>query len=209
MEGRILDNLIERYPMLEVCRQSINDAAGKIMACYEDGGKLLLCGNGGSGADCDHIAGELMKGFLKKRPLSDGTKSAFSALGCECIADKLQLGLPAVNLCAHSALIGAVANDLGESLVYAQQVMALGKQGDVLLGISTSGNAENILNAMAASKVLGVKTIGLTGRTGGKMGSFAETCICVPAGTTPEIQELHLPVYHAICAMVEAHFFEV
>ena len=172
-----------------------------LIHCYENGGKVLLCGNGGSAADCGHIAGELLKGFLKKRPVPAEVVAAVPE------AAKLQCGLPAIDLTAHAAAITAVANDLGGELAYAQQVMAYGCPGDVVIGISTSGNAQNVDIALRTAKARGLVTIGLCGRGGGKMRDTCDILLNVDADETYRIQELHLPLYHALCAGVEEHFF--
>ena len=203
----MLKKLFLNNPCLEICKKDIEDTFNILISCFSGGGKLLVCGNGGSAADSDHIVGELLKGFLKKRPLNKKLTDGLKGIGYENIAERLQMGLPAINLCAQSAIISAVSNDLGGELIYAQQVCGYGREGDVFLGISTSGNAENIANAIAVSKALGIKTIGLTGGTGGRMKEMCDVCICVPKSRTPDIQELHLPVYHTLCAMVEEHFF--
>ena len=174
-----------------------------LIRCYENGGKVLLCGNGGSAADCGHIAGELLKGFLKKRPVPAEVVAAVPE------AAKLQCGLPAIDLTAHAAAITAVANDLGGELAYAQQVMAYGCPGDVIIGISTSGNAKNVLGAARAAKVRGAAVIGLTGTKESKLSGVADVTIRVPDTETYRIQEYHLPVYHWLCALVEEAMFEV
>lgn len=204
MENQILKSLLERVPSLGVCEIEIERAYQVLIDSFEAGGKLLLCGNGGSGADCDHIVGELMKGFLKKRPLDDALKEK---LGDPDMAERLQRGLTAMNLCAPSALLSAISNDIGADLIYAQQVIASGREGDVLIGISTSGNSENVLKAVKAARALGLKTIGLTGKSGGALREACDATITVPESETYKIQELHLSVYHALCAMVEEYFF--
>ncbi len=173
-----------------------------LIRCYENGGKVLLCGNGGSAADCGHIAGELLKGFLKKRPVPTELTAAVPE------AAKLQCGLPAIDLTAHAAAITAVANDLGGELAYAQQVMAYGRPGDVLIGISTSGNAQNVDIALRTARALGLVTIGMSGASGGKMRNTCDILLNVDATETYLIQEKHLPLYHALCAGVEEHFFK-
>ncbi len=202
--------LIKRYPALEMSRKDIENAIEKIIKCYEKGGKLLLCGNGGSAADCDHIVGELMKGFLKKRPLSDSQKNdmkkRFEGIQ-DCVLDSLQSGLPAISLPSLSVLNSAFCNDVDPNLIYAQSFMALAKEGDVLIAISTSGNAENVCRAAEVAKALGNSVISLTGRSGGKLRSLSDICIAVPEDETFKVQELHLPVYHTLCAMVESYFF--
>ncbi len=206
-----MELLMQRYPALEACRGDIEAAVAALIACYEQGGKLLLCGNGGSCADCDHITGELMKGFLKKRPLTEAEQAAMReqcpALETDTL-QKLQKGLPAVPLTAMAGLFTAFCNDVDPALVYAQQVLALGKPGDVLLGISTSGNAGNVAAAAKVAKALGLTVIGLTGEKGGVLAALADIAIRVPETETYKVQELHLPVYHGLCAAVEEHFFE-
>ncbi len=176
-------------------------ALAALIKCYENGGKVLLCGNGGSAADCGHIAGELLKGFLKKRPLPADLIAAVPG------AQKLQCGLPAIDLTAHTAALTAIANDLGGDAVYAQQVMAYGAPGDVLIGISTSGNAANVGFALRLARARGLVTVGMTGRSGDAMRELCDILLNVDAEETYRIQELHLPLYHALCAGVEAHFF--
>ncbi len=206
----ILARLMERYPVLGACRGSIAAAYNALEACYAGGGKLLVCGNGGSSADADHIVGELMKGFLKTRPLGEDIRRRLEAadgeLGKE-LASRLQGSLAAINISRASALSTAFANDVSADLVYAQQVVGFGRAPDVVLGISTSGNARNVLAALAAARGLALGTIGLTGEKGGKMRDRCDVLIRVPASRTHEVQELHLPVYHCLCAMIEERFF--
>lgn len=205
-----LDRLIKRWPELARCRDSIWQAFQVLRDSFRSGGKLLVCGNGGSAADSEHIVGELMKGFLLPRPVGDvwieKLEAVHHALGWD-LAEKLQLGLPAIALGTHTALSTAVANDIGAEMVFAQQVFVLGKEGDVLLGISTSGNSRNVVNALVAARAKGISTIGLTGEEEGKMHPFCDVQIRVPASSTPEVQEYHLPLYHSLCAMLEAEFF--
>jgi D-sedoheptulose 7-phosphate isomerase len=208
----MIQELITRYPVLSVCRNDIQAAIDTMIRCYEHGGKVLLCGNGGSCADSDHIVGELMKGFLKKRPLSDAQKAAMKARSAtldDSLLNALQCGLPAISLPSLTALNTAFCNDADPELIYAQAVLALAKPGDVLIAISTSGNAKNVFAAVQVAKGLGVTVIGLTGNTGGKLKQYADIAVCVPETETFKIQELHLPVYHTVCAAVEAHFFPV
>ena len=206
----MLNELLNRYPILYWCRAEIENAAKAIIDCYEKGGKLLLCGNGGSCADCEHIVGELMKGFLKKRPLCE-SKRADMKIRCDLVDDellsKLQGGLPAIAIPSITALNSAFCNDVDPELVYAQPLMALAKENDILIGISTSGNSKNVFGAVKVAKALGIKVIGLTGKTGGKLKESADICICAPETETFKIQELHLPIYHYICAQVEKYFF--
>ena len=207
----MLNTLFKRFPELTVCEDAIRAAASTLIACFEGGGKVLLCGNGGSCADCDHITGELLKGFLKRRPLSPARRAEMLAASptlTEGVLDELQGGLPAISLPALSALGTAFANDVNPELVFAQAVLALAKKGDVLLALSTSGNAENVAAAVTVAKALGVTVIVLTGEGGGKLGALADIAICAPAREAYQIQELHLPVYHALCAVAEAHFFK-
>lgn len=205
-----VQTLCERYPPLNICRKDIEDAITLIYRAYEQGGKLLICGNGGSCADAEHIAGELMKGFLKKRPLSAEQKKSMRQRCPEIgdIPNSLQQGLPVIVLSGHSALNTAFANDADPHLVYAQQVLAFGKPSDILLGISTSGNAENVLAAARTAQALGIEVIGLTGQDGGCLKEQADVCIQAPAIETYQVQEYHLPIYHAICAQVEQYFFK-
>ncbi len=206
----ILDKLIKRYPSLEACKEDIRDAGNMIIESYKKSGQLLTCGNGGSSSDAEHIVGELMKSFSKKRPidsdLADALKSVSEERG-SMMASKLEMGLPAISLNAHSALVSAVSNDIGGDFIFAQQVIGYGRKGDVLLGISTSGNSQNVVDACIVAKAKGVKVITLTGEKGGKMKEFADVAICVPSTCTPDVQEFHLPIYHALCIMVEETFF--
>jgi len=212
MESKnILDDLIGRYPQLQPLRGKIQDAADCLIACYQQGGKVLVCGNGGSCTDSDHMVGELMKGFEHPRPVDDTLRNRLTEAGGErgnYLAGKLQQGLPAISLGAHSALITAVANDTDADLIYAQQVVGYGNEGDVLIGISSSGNARNVTDAMITARAKGMRIIGLTGETGGKIKDFCDILINVPERRTICVQELHLPVYHALCLMVEGYFFQ-
>lgn len=206
----MLNELLERYPSLKAIEGDIEAAADAIIECYEKGGKVLLCGNGGSCADCEHIVGELMKGFLKLRPLSDEKKAEMKK-NCPLLDDdtltKLQGALPAVALPSINALNSAYCNDVDPELIYAQPLMSLGRENDILIAISTSGNSKNVFGAVKVAKGLGVKVIGLTGMKGGKLKETADICICAPETETFKVQELHLPIYHYLCAKTEAHFF--
>lgn len=207
----MLNELLKRYPSLAEIKDDITKATDAIIRCYEKGGKVLLCGNGGSCADCEHIVGELMKGFLKLRPISENKKAemkANSPIIDDEILSKLQCGLPAISLPSMTALNSAFCNDVDPELIYAQPLIALGNKGDILIAISTSGNSKNVFGAVKVAKALGVTVIGLTGKTGGKLREHSDICICAPETETFKIQELHLPIYHYICAEVEAHFFE-
>ena len=207
----MLNELLNRYPSLCDCKEEIEKAADAIITCYEKGGKVLLCGNGGSCADCEHIVGELMKGFLKKRPLSESQKAEMKSR-CDLVDDellsKLQGGLAAIAIPSITALNSAFCNDVDPELVYAQPIMSLAGKNDLLIGISTSGNSKNVFGAVKVAKALGIKVIGLTGKKGGKLKETADICICAPETETFKIQELHLPIYHYLCAAVEEHFFE-
>ena len=200
-----------RHEDLRFLQPQILEVTEMLTNAFRNGNKLLLCGNGGSCADCEHIAGELLKGFLLKRPvkqeLMDDLTQRYGDQGKE-IGMKLQQGLPAISLGTHAGAISAFANDVDASLVYAQQVLAYGRAGDVLLGISTSGNAENVSAAMMVAKTLGVRTIGLTGRDGGKLAKLADVSLIMPQQETYRIQEDHLAVYHLLCAVVEYELFE-
>lgn len=181
-----------------------------LIECYSAGGKLLVCGNGGSCADAEHITGELMKGFLKNRPVSIQEKENMKALYPEIsddVVSALQKGLPTIPLSCCGALASAFANDCNPGYVYAQQVYGYGKLGDAFLGISTSGNAENVCAAAAIAKSMGLFALGLSGRDGGELKKICDVSIVVDESETFKIQELHLPVYHAICAYLEEYFF--
>jgi D-sedoheptulose 7-phosphate isomerase len=203
----ILDDLVSRYPSLTACADSTQAALDLLIDAFSHRGKVLLCGNGGSAADCDHIVGELMKSFLLKRPLPAAHRDALRRSGDDAMADALQCGFPCVALTAHTALNTAVANDVSADLVFAQQAYVLGQAGDVLWGLSTSGNSRNVVNAFTVARAIGLRTLAFTGQGGGKLAQLADVAVRVPAVCTPDIQELHLPVYHALCAAVEAHFF--
>ena len=205
MTDKIFRELIERYPSLSACADNIYKSYEIMAECLENGGKILCCGNGGSAADCDHFAGELLKGFLKKRPLSDAEKSKF---GDEYIADNLQKGLPVISLCAHTALMTAYSNDAESSLVFAQQVYAFAKSGDVLLCFSTSGNSRNVIFAAETALAADVKVVSVTGEKTSPLERFSDVCINLPEAETFKVQELTLPVYHCLAAMIEDRFFE-
>lgn len=204
-ENMIFNELLERYPSLSVCGEEIYKSFEIMVECLENGGKILCCGNGGSAADCDHFAGELLKGFLKKRPLSDEEKARF---GDNFIADNLQKGLPVISLNAHTALMTAYSNDAKSSLVYAQQVYAYAKSGDVLLCLSTSGNSSNVIFAAETAIASDVKVISITGERISPLKRFSDVCINLPESETFKIQELTLPVYHCLAAMIEDKFFD-
>lgn len=205
-----LNRLIDRYPKLMVCKEDIWRTYQILEAAYASGRKLLVSGNGGSASDSEHIVGELMKEFKLKRKVygqqAAALKSIDSELG-QTLADNLQGALPAISLTGHSALQTAFMNDAEPELVFAQQVNGYGKLGDVYLGISTSGNSKNVLYAAVTAKSRGLKVIGLTGNKESKLMKYADVCIRVPETETYKIQELHLPVYHCLCLMLEERFF--
>lgn len=208
--NQVFKKLINRYPELSSIEDEIRKASENIIFCYRNDKKVLICGNGGSCSDSDHIVGELMKGFEKKRPIETALKSNLISLAGErgkYISEMLQQGLPAISLAAHSALVTAVANDIDADLIFAQQIVGYGEPGDILLGISTSGNSRNILDAAITAKAIGMSVIGLTGHTGGKLKTYCDILINVPEKRTAFVQELQLPVYHAICIIVENYFF--
>jgi len=205
-----LSQLIARYPQLNSCREEIAAAVLLLRDVFASGKKLLVCGNGGSAADSEHIVGELMKGFLKKRPVGEAFRDELERTAPqegETSGRRLQGALPAIALTSQISLSTAISNDTDAGMVFAQQVYGLGQPGDALLGISTSGNSSNVINAFIVAKVLGMRTIALTGRSGGRLASLAEISIRVPADSVAEIQEFHLPVYHALCIDLEETFF--
>lgn len=213
--------LTERYPQLQSIGDQIEAAYKILETCYEQGGKLLIAGNGGSCADAEHIVGELMKGFVKRRRISKEEQALLEQAGKEIsqdsqleenlgteLAECLQGGLPAIALTGHTGLSTAFLNDVNGEMIYAQQLWGYARPEDVFLGISTSGNSKNILYALAAARAKGLKTVVLTGRDGGKLAKSADAAIIVPEQETYKIQELHLPIYHALCLMLEDHFFD-
>ena len=219
-----IDHLIDRYPKLIVCREDIKRAYELLEAAYQNGRKLLVCGNGGSASDSEHIVGELMKEFKLKRKvyasiskMEDGRWKNYGVISERMreidpemgatLAENLQGALPAICLTGHSALTTAFMNDANADLVFAQQVNGYGKAGDVFLGISTSGNSKNVVYAAITAKAKGLMVIGLTGSRDSKLSKLADVCIRVPETETYKIQELHLPVYHCLCLMLEEHFF--
>ena len=205
-----IDLLISRYPNLELIKDDIIKAYLLLEECYEKGGKLLIAGNGGSAADAEHIAGELMKRFKLPRPVSDEFAEKLKVVDSvrgEDLARNLECSLMAIPLVAHEALSTAYINDVDGLGVFAQQLFGFGRQGDIFLGISTSGNSKNIMNATVVARALGIKVIGLTGATGGELASVSDVAIKVPETETYMIQELHLPIYHCLCLMLEDKFF--
>ncbi len=209
MIGKI-EELIQRYPLLSSNQGEIYKAYELMKTSYEDRGKLLVAGNGGSASDAEHIVGELMKGFKLPRRMDEALGERFIAIDDACgaeLADKLQNALPAIALTSHTSLNTAFLNDVDGKLCFAQQVNGYGMKGDVFMAMSTSGNSENILYAAITAKAKGLKVIGLTGKGGGKLASLADVMIAVDEEETYRAQELHVPVYHCLCLMLEEYFF--
>lgn len=207
-----VDDLIARYENLAVCREDLVAAVSAVCAAYKNGGKLIACGNGGSASDAEHIVGELMKGFLLPRKIEGGMAEKIKKLAphsADYFLENLQGALPALSLVNQVALNTAFANDQAPDLAFAQQLFGMGNSGDVLLAISTSGNSANVIYALDMARVKGVKSIALTGKSGGriKKNAVADITICVPEDETYKIQELHLPVYHMLCIAAENEFF--
>ena len=207
----MINDLVKRYPVLETVKADIERFYKMMEECYENGGKVLIVGNGGSAADAEHIVGELMKGFVKNRTVSEDMRAELLRIDPErgaALAKNLQGGLPAIALTAHTSLNTAFANDRDPVMIYAQQVNGYGNPGDVFIGISTSGNAENVMYAAVTAKAKGLKVLALAGKDGGKLAKIADASIIVPVQETYKIQELHLPIYHVLCLMLEDHFYE-
>lgn len=206
-----MEELLARYPVLEACKNELSGALMLMLETYHKGGKIMACGNGGSCADAQHIVGELMKGFLLRRPMTAEQKKAFaSALGeeeAENFASRMQRGIPAMALDGATGLLTAYANDVDADYIYAQQVFACGQKNDLLIGISTSGNSKNVVNAMKAAKAMGIKSIALTGAKESRSSALATVAIRVSETETFKVQELHLPVYHYLCAEMEERVF--
>lgn len=196
-----MEELLSRYSKLAECWDSIKKALDLMIDTYKNGGKVLVCGNGGSAADCEHIVGELMKGFLEKREVTDNRIS-------EDLRKNLQGALPAISLPSQSAILSAFINDVEPDMMYAQLVYGYAKENDLVIGISTSGNSKNIVNAIEVARCMGVKTLSLTGRNESKLSDISNVTICVPETETYKVQELHLPVYHYLCAEVEKEIFK-
>ena len=202
-----LEDLEQRHPALAAVRGSVEEAFETLRECVGSGGTIYLCGNGGSAADAEHWAGELVKGFESKRPLTDDERSGLSGDLAGDLADRLQRGIRAVPLTGFVSLRTAVANDVAGEMEFAQLAWTFCGPGDVLIGISTSGNSRNVLLAMQAAAAKGAKTMALVGNGGGTMGEIADCAVRVPATRTLHVQEQHLPVYHCLCLMLEDHFF--
>lgn len=195
--------LIERAPSLRELLPELQHAYKMMRDCYRAGNRVLLCGNGGSAADCEHWAGELLKGFYQKRPLSKEERHGMS----EPMASQLQGALPTIPLTGFLGLSSAFSNDVDPTLIFAQLVFGLGRPGDLLVGISTSGNAKNVRAALEVARARKIATLGLSGKTGGAMKPLCDLCLCVPETETYRIQELHLPIYHCLSLMLEEEFF--
>lgn len=194
-------DLFERYPQLNTCAKEIETVLELMIDTYKKGGKILVCGNGGSSADADHIVGELMKGFKLPRKVADERIP-------QDLREKLQGALPAISLSAHTSLMTATINDNDADMIFAQQVYGYANENDLLIAISTSGNSKNVVYAVKVAKALGLKTLALTGEMGGILKELADVTICAPSTETYKIQEYHLPIYHYLCASVEKEFFE-
>lgn len=208
--NRYIDELIERYPVLKENKSSILNAYSILEQSYINNGKLLIAGNGGSAADSEHIAGELMKSFKLSRNVSSDFAQKLISVDADrgkLLAENLQGTLTAIPLVSHSALSTAYINDVDGLGVFAQQLFGFGQKGDVFLAISTSGNSENVLRAAVVARAMDIKIIGLTGKKGGKLAEIADETIRVPETETFKIQELHLPIYHCLCLMLEERFF--
>ena len=195
-----MQELISRYPALEACREDIEKALSLMLETYKNGGKILVCGNGGSAADGEHIVGELMKGFVLEREVDDNRIP-------ENLRSKLQGALPAISLVSQSAILSAYINDVDPDMMYAQLVYGYGKEGDLLIGLSTSGSSKNVVNAACVANSIGVKTLSLTGMGGGALADISTVTIKAPETETYKIQEYHLPIYHYLCKEVEKAFF--
>jgi len=203
MSNPHLDYLCERAPELLPLRDQIDASFRMLRESVASGGKLLLCGNGGSAADADHWAGELLKGFKSKRPLSPAARAGLPS----AIADSLQGAIPAIPLTGFAALTTAFANDVDGDLAFAQLTHALGRPGDVFIGLSTSGNARNVCDAATVARVRGLRILGLTGASGGALAPLCDICLRVPTAETFRAQEFHLPIYHCLSLMLEDEFF--
>lgn len=207
--NKFVVNMIERYPALTVCQEKIEETINLLIAAVKNDSTIFVAGNGGSASDADHICGEFLKGFMLKRELIAEEKSAlceYGEIGCD-LANKLQRGIKAISLLSHPGFNSAFLNDVDGSMSFAQQLFALGRRADVLIAISTSGNADNLQKAMIVAKSRGIKTILLTGERHGLCEKYADIVINAPARETYKVQEYHLPIYHAICQAVEDHFF--
>ena len=197
----MLNELLERYPVLEECKKEIEYALNLLINTYKNGGKVLVCGNGGSAADSEHIVGELMKGFMLKRSVTDERIS-------RSLVENLQGALPAISLVSQSGVLSAFINDVDPDMMYAQLVYGYGKENDLLICLSTSGNSKNCVNAAEVAKCIGMNVLSMTGAKPSKLSEISDCTVKVPETETFKVQEYHLPVYHYLCAMTEKHFFE-
>ena len=207
---KILENLLADNPILDVCTEDIIQAFYLIKECYDSNGKVLICGNGGSASDSEHIVGELMKGFILKRPIPKNDRQKLEALypdNAKYLADNLQGALPAISLVSQTSISSAFINDVAPDMVFAQQIYGYANKNDVLIGLSTSGNSKNIINAVKVANMVGAKCIAMTGKDGGVLKTLCDITLRSPADKTYRIQEFHLMMYHALCAMIEAEFF--
>lgn len=205
-----MNELIKNHPQLMSIQDDIWNAYRTIERCYSKNGKVFVCGNGGSAADALHIVGELMKSFVRNRPIDKQTADSLTTIYPDHAAyfiENIQGALPAIALVENASLVSAYANDVTADMIYAQQLYGYAKQGDVLIAISTSGNSINVLNAVRLAKAMKVATVGLTGGSGGKLKLLCDVCIVAPENETYKIQELHLPIYHILCIMIEQRFF--
>jgi phosphoheptose isomerase len=204
------DLLFTHYPSLKVCKDSVLAAYDLLNSCYHNKGLVMVCGNGGSAADSEHIVGELMKGFKLRRPLNPEQRQLFQSIfpdDSDFLSENLQQAIPAVSLVSQTAISTAFVNDVKPEMVFAQQVFGYGKPGDVLIGLSTTGNSRNVVNACKVAKALGIQTIGFTGEKESRLSEICDVTIRVPAQEVYRVQEFHLPVYHTLCAMLEADAF--
>ncbi len=205
---RHVKELLKRHPELQEAVESLLKVYFILKICFFNQKNLFVCGNGGSAADSEHIVGELMKGFKNPRKPPEEVRELFrSRLGSDELTDKLQMGLPCISLLSHLSLSSAYVNDVDPFMVYAQQLFVLGKEGDAVLGLSTSGNALNVMNTFQVARAKGITTILFTGRNHGKCEKFADHIVRSPASETYLVQEYHLPLYHCLCAMLEENFY--
>ena len=206
----LFETFLSDNPALALLKDDILAAAQMLIECYEKGGKVLTCGNGGSASDAEHIVGELMKGFLLKRPLDENDRKALRIAGAEdTFADGLQKGLPAISLVSQTALMTAYLNDVDSDMVFAQQVFTYGNGNDVLIGLSTSGNSRDVVNAVLAARAKGTKTLCITGEKESRLSDLSDLCLRTPSAATYRVQEYTLPIYHVLCALTELYFFEI
>lgn len=203
------NDLFVRYPELEILKEVVNEVYLLLCHCYKNQGKILICGNGGSASDAEHMTAELMKGFLLPRKLNSSDLSKFIQRNEEDLGMKLQQGVPVISLNSQMSLMTAITNDVGVEMIFAQQVFVYGNDNDLLICFSTSGNSKNVINAVKVAKVKGMKTIVFTGRNGGVLKNIADYVLAVPEDSVYKIQDYHLPIYHTLCAMLEKKLFEI